>query len=241
MDTNILNLQGVADAICDKHGYPHATIEISKRMKRAFGMCYYDRKVIRLNEKFVESNTQEVIVDLIKHEVCHLKHPNHGYGFTRACAEMGTLNHVWKQHPDCVIPDQHEWEVYCKCGYTYAFYKNTSNACQYTCPRCGTPLNWRRINNVEDTSEFNVDAVRALAKRTMLNGKKYAYPLKKIAEKVGFDTEEEYTNDDGQVKERTIIMPKEVRATIRREFPNIGFKRIDAIGGGDEVVVYMRA
>ena len=92
-----------------------------------------------------------------------------------------------------------------------------------------------------DDKYFNVDAVRALAKRTLADGKRYAYPLKKFAEAVGFDTIEKWTNDDGQMKERTIIIPQSVRMQMRHEFPTIGFKRVDAIGGGDEVVVYQRA
>ena len=92
----------------------------------------------------------------------------------------------------------------------------------------------------ENEDKFNVNVARALAKRTLNDGKNYAYPLKGVAEHIGFDVNEEYVNDDGQVKTRTIILPAEVRNQMRHEFPAIGFKRVDGIGGGNDIVVYRK-
>lgn len=138
LETDKNELQNIADELCIKYNYPKANIKVSKKMKSMWGKCYPIRKSIVLSEEFIKLNSKNVVSDLIKHEICHLKfYPGHGEEFTKACAEMGIKNHTLKQHPKCNRPE-HKWEVYCpKCGYTFHFY-NKSNR-DYRCPICEHP------------------------------------------------------------------------------------------------------
>ena len=100
--------------------------------------------------------------------------------------------------------------------------------------------NATQLLKCETDSAFNVNAARALAQRTLTEGKNYSYPLKKFAEAVGFNTVYEWVNDDGQVKDRTIVLPSSVKEQMQHEFPDIGFKKVESVVGRDEVLVYRR-
>ena len=139
-------LQRMADELCVKYNYPKATIEVSKKMKLMWGKCYPIRKSIVLSEEFIKLNSKNIVRDLIKHEICHLKFSSHGKRFTNACAEMGIENHTLKQHPKCIRPERN-WEVFCpKCGYIYHFYNKSDR--DYECPICAhsEKLIWRKLN-----------------------------------------------------------------------------------------------
>ena len=157
MNPDLQEIQRLADGICYKYDYPKARIEMSSRLKKCWGLCFIQRKMIRLNKKFIELNSKEIVIDLLKHEICHLKHPNHGGGFVQACAEMGTKNHVWKQHPD-TVRIKHKWILYCDaCDYTYGFHNQTKT--EYKCPHCGTRLKWRYNGNIWDRRNLEMPQV----------------------------------------------------------------------------------
>ena len=89
---NLIELQLKADEIAEMYGYPRPIIKLSSRLKRTHGTCDYFTRIITLSTVYCEIETDEVIINLLKHEIAHLKHPNHGPDFKRACMYMGCDN-----------------------------------------------------------------------------------------------------------------------------------------------------
>ena len=117
-------LNEVAQEIAEDYGYPVPIVVLTIRFKRKWGNCNVVTKVITLNRHFCENNTFEAVYDLIKHEIAHLRAPNHGPEFVRACAEMGIPYHTDILHPDCVT-EKGKFVYMCPgCGeFFYSFRK----------------------------------------------------------------------------------------------------------------------
>ena len=61
-----------------------------KKMKRAYGKCYYERKIIILNTTLIHKS-MSFIEAIVMHEIAHLKYPNHQAEFYK---------YIYKYMPD---------------------------------------------------------------------------------------------------------------------------------------------
>lgn len=82
--------------IADEIGYPVPKVQISDKMSKRFGKTDTVDKIVRLNKRFVELNSSNVIRSLIVHELVHLKFPDHGSGFKKEIVKLGYGAHIFK-------------------------------------------------------------------------------------------------------------------------------------------------
>jgi len=130
--------------VCNEYGYKPVPISLNGRLKAIAGRCirysYGDnRNHIELSKQFIECNDWriDVLTALIKHEVAHLKHPNHGYGFTAECRRMGLpYNHTWKIFNDLKQSPKKYTAVCPACGYKHQLAKKTKNMNRESCGQC---------------------------------------------------------------------------------------------------------
>jgi predicted SprT family Zn-dependent metalloprotease len=116
MDINLLDK--LCELICEEYKYDKPIIVLDDI--DSFGYCYRSKKKIVLNRTLCELNYTEIIKDLLKHEVAHLRYPNHGKDFEAECKRMGIQRHTRFDHPiiktstgihyfrcnNCVIKDE---------------------------------------------------------------------------------------------------------------------------------------
>ncbi len=108
----------------------------SRQARRTLGLCKHRQKIIILSAAFVELNEDDVLRDIVLHEIAHaLVGPGHGH------------DRVWKQqavdlgaNPDRVCTDAvmppGDWQATCaSCGHVFHQYRRSSRA--YHCRRCG--------------------------------------------------------------------------------------------------------
>ena len=110
------DLNEFAAEIAKNYDLPVPKVLLTSKFKRVWGKCNANDLVIRMNRFFCENNEFEVVYDLLKHEMAHLRASGHGDAFKGVCADMGILHRTYLQHPDCVTE---------KGTYTYM------------CPECG--------------------------------------------------------------------------------------------------------
>jgi len=90
--------------ICAKYDIPLPdVIRYNGRLSATLGRCLVTiddsnnsgtYSIIELNKKFCQINTGEVTVAVLKHELAHLVHYNHGPGFAALCKKMGIKTHT---------------------------------------------------------------------------------------------------------------------------------------------------
>lgn len=130
--------------VCNEYGYKPVPISLNGRLKAIAGRCirysYGDnRNHIELSTKFIECNDWriDVLTALIKHEVAHLKHPNHGYRFTKECQRMGLpYNHTWKIFDDLKESDKKYTAVCPSCGHKHQLARKTKTMNKESCGHC---------------------------------------------------------------------------------------------------------
>ena len=129
--------------ICNKYGYKPVPISLNDRLKAIAGRCIKcfnsDNDYIELSTKFIEVNDWriDVLTALIKHEIAHLKHPNHGPGFTAECKRMGLpYNHTWKIFDDLKKSDKKYTAVCPSCGHKHQLARKTKNMNRESCGHC---------------------------------------------------------------------------------------------------------
>lgn len=77
-------------------GYPVPEVQISDKMIKRFGKTDCAGKIVRLNKRFIELNSKDVVKALIIHELVHLKFPDHGKGFVGEMERLGYGKHIMK-------------------------------------------------------------------------------------------------------------------------------------------------
>lgn len=97
---SILEVLKMVPTICEEYGYDEPQVITSSTMTKALGRCWANKKLIKLNEQFIERNDIEVVTDLLKHEIAHLKFKGHGADFMKECKRMGIKHHTHLEHPD---------------------------------------------------------------------------------------------------------------------------------------------
>ena len=129
--------------ICNKYGYKPVPISLNGRLKAIAGRCkrYFnsDNDRIEISKNFIECNDWriDVLTALIKHEIAHLKHGNHGPEFTRECQRMGLpYNHTWKIFNDLKESDKKYTAVCPACGYKHQLARKTKNMDRESCGHC---------------------------------------------------------------------------------------------------------
>ena len=129
--------------VCNEYGYKSVPISLNDRLKAIAGRCirYYDsdRDYIELSKQFIECNDWriDVLTALIKHEVAHLKHGNHGPEFTAECKRMGLpYNHTWKIFDDLKQSDKKYTAVCPACGHKHQLARKTKNMDRESCGHC---------------------------------------------------------------------------------------------------------
>ncbi len=86
---DITKCQQFADKISELYNYPKVKIILTNNIS-AIGECYYWIKEIHLNKRKCEAHTEKYVYNLIKHEIVHLKYPDHSLNFTKECRNIGT-------------------------------------------------------------------------------------------------------------------------------------------------------
>lgn len=71
-------------------GLPEAWVEWSTRMSRSAGLCYPDRRLIRLSLGYFRDHPQD-LEPVLLHEMIHLLHRHHDRAFKREAARVGAL------------------------------------------------------------------------------------------------------------------------------------------------------
>jgi len=113
-------LQSKTAEIAMQYGYIVPAINIVSKSK-SFGRCYPSRGEIRFSYDFIQKQSEEAVIALIKHEVCHLKYRLHDARFERACKEMGIKKHTWMQCYVVGVSDNDFWHPY-ECPVCYKMY-----------------------------------------------------------------------------------------------------------------------
>jgi len=101
---NPKHLDAMVLEICDKYNYPlPKRLTLNRRFKTTLGKCTSGGE-IELNEWVVLNNKKEVVVALIKHEICHLRHFNHSKEFKQAIKIMGSAMYIEDLFPNMILP-----------------------------------------------------------------------------------------------------------------------------------------
>ncbi len=105
---NLNKIKANVKIICEIYGYSYCIPEIIISEEvifrrddvsfKAFGKYSPQTNTITLNKSFCDSNTDKIVVDLLKHEISHLKYPNHGCDFEKECKRTGILRHIRFDH-----------------------------------------------------------------------------------------------------------------------------------------------
>ena len=129
--------------ICNEYGYKPVPISLNDGFKVIAGRCirYFnnDNDRIELSKQFIECNDWriDVLTALIKHEIAHLKHSNHGPEFTNECRRMGLpYNHTWKIFDDLKQPKDKYTAVCPSCGFEHQRSRMSKNMNRESCGHC---------------------------------------------------------------------------------------------------------
>ncbi len=125
-----IRIKNEVKKIATEIDYPIPEVQVSDRMFKRFGKTDPVRKIVRLNKRFVELNSADVVKALIVHELVHLKFPNHGVVFKREMARLGYGKHV--MHGFTVKMEKYRYDCD-KCGTVYDNRKMRNGICK----KCG--------------------------------------------------------------------------------------------------------
>jgi predicted SprT family Zn-dependent metalloprotease len=109
--------------------------------KRRLGVCRHRKRLIELSVDFVSMNTDEEIIDTIKHEIAHaLVGPGHGHGpVWKAKARQLGCNPV-PCSMDAAMPHGHFQAVCPGCGMIHSKHRCPKVLTGWVCKKCG-PVN----------------------------------------------------------------------------------------------------
>lgn len=150
--------QEIATELSAQYNLPGVLVTFNKHMSTTWGKCYWLEQRIDLNYKFCQLNSEDVVRDLIKHELAHLKVPNHGEEFVGVCKEMGIPKHTYEAHPEAIQVAKYEYccEV---CGKRVYSNIKTIASCKSCSDGLFNPkyvLSVRKNPNIETTKRINV-------------------------------------------------------------------------------------
>jgi len=87
----VAEYEDLASTILDKYEYPfhRVVVRLSKKMKRGIAHVKISKKTITLSFDWFDCNGADFAVYILKHEIAHLKYPDHSPAFKRECLRMG--------------------------------------------------------------------------------------------------------------------------------------------------------
>ena len=85
---DIAALKAEAGRLFERHGLSGWRLEVSARLKRTLGLCDYSRRSIRVNAFYAENNSEQVVLNTLRHEVAHALTPGHGHDSTWVAAAV---------------------------------------------------------------------------------------------------------------------------------------------------------
>lgn len=140
---HIKQMENIHLNVCNEYGYKPVPISLNGRLKAIAGRCirYFNsnKDRIEISKNFIECNDWriDVLTALIKHEVAHLKHGNHGPEFTRECKRMGLpYNHTWKIFDDLKQSKDKYTAVCPSCGFKHQKSRKSKNMNRESCGHC---------------------------------------------------------------------------------------------------------
>lgn len=125
-----IRIKNEVKKIATEIGYPIPEVQVSYKMFKRFGKTDPIRKIIRLNKRFIELNSADVVKALIVHELVHLKFHDHGMGFKREMLRLGYGKHVMRGFS--VKMEKYRYDCG-ECGIVYDNRKIRNG----TCKKCG--------------------------------------------------------------------------------------------------------
>lgn len=135
-----------AREIMDIHGLQSWRL-VMDNAKRRLGCCKYNRKIITLSQRHIETSQEVDIIDTVLHEVAHaLVGPNNGHNsaWRAMCVKIGAKPKVCKSVSDN-FHDDAPFVAECKpCKNKWERYKRPPVNASYRCPRCKTPVFFER-------------------------------------------------------------------------------------------------
>ena len=90
-------LTETANNICESWQYDYDPIVVlNPKFKTTLGMCTPEIEIIELNEKFVKLNSSNIVLQILKHELVHLKYFGHRRDFKEECKRLELKIHPGK-------------------------------------------------------------------------------------------------------------------------------------------------
>lgn len=82
--------ENLVNLIMNKYDYDgRAKVNISKRLKNTIAHIRISSKQITISESWFSCNGPEFAVNILKHEIAHMKVPDHSPKFKAECLRMG--------------------------------------------------------------------------------------------------------------------------------------------------------
>ena len=122
--------------LLNEHGLHSWEVELRTKTGGRLGGCHYKYRVIELNDFFVDNNSDETVVEILRHEVAHALTPGHNHDSVwRAMAiQLGcTLDRNCR-----VMAPPGKYKAVCPgCSTVFYKYRKPKYVQGYYCPRCG--------------------------------------------------------------------------------------------------------
>ena len=102
--------EDLASIILEKYEYPvhSVTVKFSKRMVESIAYNDVRERAITLSYDWFNCNGADFAVYILKHEIAHIKYPDHSPAFKRECLRMGIRARAMLKPRDFV---NHGWHV----------------------------------------------------------------------------------------------------------------------------------
>ena len=140
--------------ICSEWKYDNfPLVMLNPRLNGTLGQCIYeyDPPLIELNENFVKLNPEEVVEDVLKHEIAHTRYPHHNKLFKKECERRGIPYHVYLQKEIKLPAQRFIWE--CECGYKMTSNKRIKSMLR--CPICSQYMKERERKKKDEVITIN--------------------------------------------------------------------------------------
>lgn len=137
---NIVEAAQLARNLMDQHGLTDWEFEFD-RAKRRFGRASHSKKVISLSAPIVARNSEENVLETIRHEIAHaLIDPSHGHDATwyNMALSVGSNGKVTYDAKEVDAPEG-KWIGVCELGHRTRPRHRRGN---FVCKKDRTPITW---------------------------------------------------------------------------------------------------
>jgi predicted SprT family Zn-dependent metalloprotease len=122
--------------LLSEHSLHTWAVELRAKTGGRLGECHYKYRLVVLNDYYVDNNSDEAVVEILRHEVAHALTPGHKHDAVwRAMA----LKLGCKLDNDCKIMVQPgKYKAVCPtCEAVFYKYRKPKYVEGYYCPKCG--------------------------------------------------------------------------------------------------------